>query len=787
MATISIDAKYSDNQQNNNGNFTVDSGAVFTIDQSTADLRYVRCTSFGEVKVVNESTTQPFIVSLGSTGSAPSWRFEAGGISTIEGEWISLGTGNGTAGQVFNVPLAQGVNGTGTQSCPDLGGLFIDGTDTLRDGTSIPRLALQVDDDGYTNATDHEYGGNVFKQDTSANTVTFKRAIPSGQNVYMANIIFKTGASFTGSSFNWDMANSGTFIADKCHWSGDFYFNGSNAKEAKIDNTTFKSDIAVSGLFLTNQIEAPITNNIIVNVLDDIGFNVSNSAVAGTHKNIWVDVKNQGNSSNAVAIGTTSNATIEQLVLTNYNTGTLNMIPQTSKTGLTSSSLNTIINDYYCFVPINPLLLSAGSSGTVIDNVRFQFGCREDLSQNISVNALRVQNTSNITITNYHQIKADPIYSNATALTLVAGSSNITVDNVLIKSGAASSGNNRWDNIVNDNGNSNRYNNIIVEGYTKDRAIQTNVNSLNASVTNLYFIEQQLESGAMNTVGARCRQEQVYLNNTQDLNNGNFDSGAQGTGVDSLSVMGIRNTANGGAVEKTDGMFQLRMSPTSEQTDYYTEVTKTGIVVFNNNNRLYIQNANDVIELESFVHNNVSSITSGVTKRGNGVSSYNVTVKMRRPDGTYTSYVAANQSDMQTAYASLASDTLNRVQFKFRIEKNATNLTDYLQSLSIDCSLTGDDYPFSLYLPSTLRLTGLQNNSEVRIYQSGTTTELAGIENSSNTFDYQYVHDRTTNPIVDIVVHSLGFEYLRINNLELGINDSTLPIQQRTDRNYSNP
>ena len=232
MATISTDANYSDNQQSNNGNFTVDSGAIFTIDQSTADLRYVRCTTFGEVKVINISTTQPFIVSLGSTGGGPSWRFESGAKSTIEGEWISIGTGNGTAGQVFNVPLAQGVNGSGTQSCPDLGGLFIDGTDTLGDGISIPRLALQVDDDGYTNATDHEYGGNVFKQDTSANTVTFKRAIPSGQNVYMANIIFKTGASFTGSSFNWDLSNSGTFIANKCHWSGDFYFNGANAKRS---------------------------------------------------------------------------------------------------------------------------------------------------------------------------------------------------------------------------------------------------------------------------------------------------------------------------------------------------------------------------------------------------------------------------------------------------------------------------------------------------------------------------------------------------------------------------
>lgn len=119
MATISTDADYSAGSYSNNEGFTITQGAKFTIDQSTIDLRNMRCTSFGECLVKNESTTTPIIVSLGSTGGTARWQFTAGGISTIQGEWIVLGTGDGVAGQTFNIPQAQGVNGIGTQDVPD--------------------------------------------------------------------------------------------------------------------------------------------------------------------------------------------------------------------------------------------------------------------------------------------------------------------------------------------------------------------------------------------------------------------------------------------------------------------------------------------------------------------------------------------------------------------------------------------------------------------------------------------------------------------------------------------
>ena len=83
---------------------------------------------------------------------------------------------------------------------------------------------------------------------------------------------------------------------------------------------------------------------------------------------------------------------------------------------------------------------------------------------------------------------------------------------------------------------------------------------------------------------------------------------------------------------------------------------------------------------------------------------------------------------------------------------------------------------------TTLTLTGLQANSEVRVYTAGTTTEIAGVENSGTTF----VDATIAVNSVDIVIQRMS----RMNTKRLKRPDTssnlTLPIQQRFDRNYSN-
>jgi hypothetical protein len=81
---------------------------------------------------------------------------------------------------------------------------------------------------------------------------------------------------------------------------------------------------------------------------------------------------------------------------------------------------------------------------------------------------------------------------------------------------------------------------------------------------------------------------------------------------------------------------------------------------------------------------------------------------------------------------------------------------------------------------TTLNLTGLQANSEVRVFEAGTTTEVAGVENSGTTFTANI-----SASSVDIVIHNVAYEYQKIEGADTSAN-LTLPIQQRFDRSYQN-
>ena len=691
MATISTDASYSAGNYGNNTNFTVQSGAILTVNQSTSDIRYYRCTTFGEIIFSNDSTTIPRIFAMGSTGGASQLRAEQAGVVKTEGDWIVLGTGNGVVGQVFNVPLAEGVNGIGTQSCPDLGALFIDAGDTYRDGTPFHRLLKQVDQDAFDNCIDHEFGGNVFTQDLSNNTVTLKRAVSVGQEVKMPNIIFKTGSSFGGNFFSWDVNPNGVFDFSKCLWSGKFDFNCSSARSVKLKEVGLKT-VEARILNVTSQIEGVDNESVVLSIEGNVAnpYNVGASADGGRHRNIWIDSPANYGSFNVISATNTSDPYFEQIVVTSYNSGTVTPTGNYQRAALNSSSPNTKVYDLYSFSYHQPIQLTSGASNTIADNVVFRPSSRNDVAFLLDTGALRVTGSvENAVITNLRMLPNANTYVNHQAIQLTAGVKSLTISGVTVHSGPSGSVDNRLYILVSDNSNGTRINDVVVHGQLQHRIYSHGANSLNLNLTNIYFVDEQVDNATPCTVGARCRMEQVYLNE------GNFGVGSVATGVDSLSVMGLRNTANG-AVTKTDGLFVMRMSPTSEQTDYYSEVNKTGIIIFNNGNRLYMENSGDIIELESFTHNNVSSISSNLVKEGGGTGSFDVTVKMRRPDGVYTSYVATTQSAMQAAYATLSSDTQNRVQFKFRIEKTTTNLTDNLQGLRFETTLTGEDYPFVL-------------------------------------------------------------------------------------------
>jgi hypothetical protein len=86
----------------------------------------------------------------------------------------------------------------------------------------------------------------------------------------------------------------------------------------------------------------------------------------------------------------------------------------------------------------------------------------------------------------------------------------------------------------------------------------------------------------------------------------------------------------------------------------------------------------------------------------------------------------------------------------------------------------------------TLSITGLKVNSEIRIFDASTTTEIAGSEDiDSGTF--QWVFDPTEHPSIDISIMSLGYQNIRLLAQSLTLADLTIPVQQQVDRQYGNP
>jgi hypothetical protein len=87
--------------------------------------------------------------------------------------------------------------------------------------------------------------------------------------------------------------------------------------------------------------------------------------------------------------------------------------------------------------------------------------------------------------------------------------------------------------------------------------------------------------------------------------------------------------------------------------------------------------------------------------------------------------------------------------------------------------------------PVTLQITGLIPDSEVRIYNANTNEEITGTESSSGTFTYNYNY--TVDTDIFIVIFHLNYVEIRLVGLILGNENQTIPVQQRTDRVYSNP
>ena len=136
--------------------------------------------------------------------------------------------------------------------------------------------------------------------------------------------------------------------------------------------------------------------------------------------------------------------------------------------------------------------------------------------------------------------------------------------------------------------------------------------------------------------------------------------------------------------------------------------------------------------------------------------------------------------------SNLTTLTLSQVTITGLIYNDSTN--PLTVSLFSGSSVTAGDPgtgngETDVIVSATLTVSGLFDNTEVRLYTSDLNTEIGGIENSVGPVNI-VIHQTYTDAV--LVIHHIEYEPIRLE-VDLTLVDTNIPIKQRLDRNYNNP
>lgn len=171
----------------------------------------------------------------------------------------------------------------------------------------------------------------------------------------------------------------------------------------------------------------------------------------------------------------------------------------------------------------------------------------------------------------------------------------------------------------------------------------------------------------------------------------------------------------------------------------------------------------------------------GTYARVTNIASNTITVNVAN-SATVSGIIRFNHLPFETI-----TSTQTGIRLKIRIRTaitNTTAITSLYANTNSNSTSRAYQYPLDS-VATSLKMTGLKTNSEIRIYRSSDGLELGGIENSGTSFTYNYTW--TEDVDVDIVILNLYYDYIRMAGLTLTDSGLTIPVQQQIDRNFSNP
>lgn len=150
--------------------------------------------------------------------------------------------------------------------------------------------------------------------------------------------------------------------------------------------------------------------------------------------------------------------------------------------------------------------------------------------------------------------------------------------------------------------------------------------------------------------------------------------------------------------------------------------------------------------------------------------------------GTVSANVTENWNNTLSGYAATNGSTGNEA-IKVNVASGITYTIEVTGGTTPKYYNTGTGTVVVNEGSATLTLTGVETNTEVRLYNSALTEEIYGIENSSGNVAMSY-----TGTYVDavLVIHHLNYGYIRLV-VQLDGVSSSLPIDQQDDDTYQNP
>ena len=671
---------------------TTTGGELTITNEDTINIAGLTMTDGGKLTISSTNTTNPMIVKLGDTGAFTA-RIEGRSQIKATGEWISLGTSDGTASQTFTLPATVG---SAALPMPPFVSVDNGGEETIYVCINAHHSHAAALTDVYGT----EKMGKFFYYNSGSNQIEFGDGtdgyIPENlATIRIPNIfVYANNQNIT-----LDLTTNGVFDFNKAcvtrdGSSGYITTTGldSSAKFSLVDSGFVSSNDDID--FNAGAGELTFTrSSVCVNGVSKVNFgNITGSLVATDCTFYQVDSGSTANEELIVHTNSSGATFTDCKILSRYEAVELSSVSNFTMTGCI---LAGSVNNLY-------LLSLASVTNSTFTNLELTGYPFQDTSATSIRFFLFSNGSGGNTFNGFKTINDhEAAFNNGGTCDLILISAGCNDNSIDGSRQTIDLGANDCAKFIEDYGNNNSVKGVKIEGDFTDKYIDQTSSSANGT-----YVDLRLESHSASTKDFEFSSGVSYeLCSKQDSYDINF------------SVNAAKDCAFHSFYDRDNlarATLYTRMSEPLNDA-YLTQTNGTGDHFFAADVRFYIETVGDKFQFESIPMRGITGIEAdAVTITGATTGNFTVRFKMKTANiGSYGALRDFTQADLVTAFDELeesADEIRDRgIVIAYEIEKSGgTNFFDsYIRDLrwvaTVEADYTPVDYidvPFT-NLPNT--------------------------------------------------------------------------------------